>query len=108
MRTLSLTIEGRLRDRLDVVSFSGTEAVNRLFGLLIDFTTDATDDFLEDAAPALGDALDSRRHRRGAKDGITLRCGDRSLELSKDGGKSKGSAVSLSGSRRSPPETIGT
>ena len=48
MRTLSLTIEGRLRDQLDVVSFSGTEAVNRLFSLLIDFTTDATDDFLEE------------------------------------------------------------
>ena len=46
---LSLTLEGRLRDRMGVVSFRGVEEVNALYHLDVDFTTDATDDELEEA-----------------------------------------------------------
>src|SRR5512146_70953 len=45
---LSLTLEGRLLDHIGVASFRGTEEVNRLYRLDVDFTTDATDDLLEE------------------------------------------------------------
>ncbi|MFT3763973.1 MAG: type VI secretion system tip protein TssI/VgrG [Minicystis sp.] len=45
---LRLTIEGRLLDHLGVVSFRGTEEVSRLYRIDIDFTTDATEDQLEE------------------------------------------------------------
>jgi type VI secretion system secreted protein VgrG len=47
-RNLKLLLEGRLVDRLGVVSFRGTEEDNRLFEIDIDFTTDATDERLEE------------------------------------------------------------
>lgn len=47
-RNLGLSLEGRLVDRLNVVSFRGTEEANRLYRIEIDFTTDATDDHLEE------------------------------------------------------------
>lgn len=47
-RHLKLSLEGRLTDRLSVVSFRGTEEDNHLFQIDIDFTTDATDERLEE------------------------------------------------------------
>jgi type VI secretion system secreted protein VgrG len=45
---LTLTIDGRLGDRLTVSSFRATEEVNRPCHVDITFTTDATDDNLEE------------------------------------------------------------
>lgn len=47
-RNLRLSLEGRLVDRLSVVSFRGAEEANRLYRIDVDFTTDATDDHLEE------------------------------------------------------------
>lgn len=47
-RAVRLALEGRLLDRLHVVSFRGAEEANRLYRIDIDFTTDASDDHLEE------------------------------------------------------------
>lgn len=47
-RNLKLSLEGRLVDRIHVVSFRGAEEANRLYRIDVDFTTDATDDRLEE------------------------------------------------------------
>jgi len=47
-RNIRLFLEGRFVDRLNVVSFRGSEDANRLYRIDIDFTTDAIDDHLEE------------------------------------------------------------
>lgn len=47
-RNLKLSLEGRLVDRINVVSLRGAEEANRLYRIDVDFTTDSADDRLEE------------------------------------------------------------